>query len=62
MEFVAGYDSLVISSELLDFEVLGAVVKNGQIFWVVEPYRPFVNRRFGGKYRLLLQGRKRPSK
>jgi hypothetical protein len=32
--------------------------KNVQIFWDVAPYRLFVNRHFGGKYHLHLQGRK----
>jgi hypothetical protein len=41
------------------FEVLTAVVIKSTIFWDIRPCSPLkVNRRFGGKYRLRLQGRK----
>jgi hypothetical protein len=41
------------------FEILTAVVKKSTIFWDIGPCSPLsVNRRFGGTYRLRLQGRK----
>jgi hypothetical protein len=40
------------------FEVLTAVDINVAIFWDIAPYSPNVSRRFGGTYRLHLQGRK----
>jgi hypothetical protein len=41
------------------FEVLRAVVKKSTIFCDIMQYSPLsVNRRFGGTYRLHLQGRK----
>jgi hypothetical protein len=39
-------------------EVFTAVTMKNAIFWDVVPCRSCVNRRFGGKYRLHLQGRK----
>jgi hypothetical protein len=39
------------------FEVFTAVTMNNAVFWDVAPCRYCVNRRFGGKYRLNLQGR-----
>jgi hypothetical protein len=42
----------------LRFEVFTAVTMNNVVFWDVAPYRSCVNRRFGGTYRLHLQGRK----
>jgi hypothetical protein len=44
---------------ILGFEVLTAVVMKSIIFWDITPCSAFkVNRRFGGTYRLHLQGRK----
>jgi hypothetical protein len=41
------------------FEVFKAVVMKGSIFWDITPCSPLeVNRRFGGKCRLYLQGRR----
>jgi hypothetical protein len=40
------------------FEVSTAVTMKKAVFWDVAPCRNCVNRRFGGKYRLHLQGRK----
>jgi hypothetical protein len=41
------------------FQVLTALVVKSTIFWDTTPYSPFsVNRRFGGTYRLHLQGRR----
>jgi hypothetical protein len=40
------------------FEVFTAVTIKDAIFWNVAPCRSCVNRRFGGTYRLHLQGRK----
>jgi hypothetical protein len=41
------------------FEVLKAVVMKSPIFWDIRPCGPSkVNRRFGGTYRLHLQGRR----
>jgi hypothetical protein len=35
---------------------------NADIFWDIAPCSPYVNRRFGGKYPLHLQGKNQPSK
>jgi hypothetical protein len=44
---------------LLWFEVLTAVVMKSSVFWDITPCNPLsVNRRFGGTYRLHLQGRR----
>jgi hypothetical protein len=40
------------------FEVFTAVTMKNAVFWDVAPCRSCVNRRFGGTYRLNLQGRK----
>jgi hypothetical protein len=40
------------------FEVFTAVTMKNAVFWDVTPCISCVNRRFGGKYRLHLQGRK----
>jgi hypothetical protein len=41
------------------FEVLTAVVMKSIIFWDITPCSPLsFNRRFGGTYRLYLQGRR----
>jgi hypothetical protein len=40
------------------FEVVTAVAMKNAVFWDVAPCRSCVNRRFGGTYRLHLQGRK----
>jgi hypothetical protein len=40
------------------FEVFTAVTMKNAVFWDVAPCRFCVNRRFRGKYRLHLQGRK----
>jgi hypothetical protein len=43
----------------IGFEVLTAVIMKSTIFWDITPCSPLkVNRRFGGTYRLHLQGRK----
>jgi hypothetical protein len=38
------------------FKVFTAVTMNNAVFWDVAPCRSYVNRRFGGTYRLHLQG------
>jgi hypothetical protein len=44
---------------IVGFEILTAVVMKSTIFWDITPCSPLsVNRRFGGTYRLHLQGRK----
>jgi hypothetical protein len=40
------------------FEVFTAVTMKNAVFWDVAPCTSCVNRRFGGKYRLHLHGRK----
>jgi hypothetical protein len=40
------------------FEVFTPVTMKNAIFWDVAPCRSCMNRRFGGTYRLHLQGRK----
>jgi hypothetical protein len=48
-----------ISSYYVGFEVLTAVVMKNIIFWDITPCSPLiVNSRFGGTYRLHLQGRR----
>jgi hypothetical protein len=44
------------------FEVFTAVTMKNAVFWDVAPYSYCVNRRFGGTYRLHLQGRKIPER
>jgi hypothetical protein len=49
----------VITVAIVRFEVLAALNTKITIFWDITPYSPLnVNRRFGGTYRLHLQGRK----
>jgi hypothetical protein len=43
---------------LTRFEVFTAVTMKKAVFWDVAPFRYGVNRRFGGTYRLHLQGRR----
>jgi hypothetical protein len=45
---------------LVRFEVFTAMTMKNTVFWDVAPCRYFVNRRFGGTYRLHLQGRSNP--
>jgi hypothetical protein len=45
------------SCSLVRFEVFTAVTMKKAVFWDVAPCRSCVNRRFGGTYRLHLQGR-----
>jgi hypothetical protein len=40
------------------FEVFTAVIMKNAVLWDVAPCRSCVNRRFGGTYRLRIQGRK----
>jgi hypothetical protein len=42
----------------IEFEVFTAVTMKNAVFWNAAPYRSCVNLRFGGTYRLHLQGRK----
>jgi hypothetical protein len=42
----------------IKFAVLTAVVMKIATFWVIAPCSPYMNRSFGGTYRLHLQGRK----
>jgi hypothetical protein len=42
------------------FEVFTAVTMKNAVFWDVAPCKYFVNRRFGGTYRLHLQGIRNP--
>jgi hypothetical protein len=44
--------------QYVGFEVFTAVTMKNACFWDVAPCRSCVNRRFGGAYRLHLQGRK----
>jgi hypothetical protein len=54
-----GHSHSEISYKYVGFEVLTAVVMKSTIFWDTTPCSPLnVNRRFGGTYRLHLQGRK----
>jgi hypothetical protein len=46
-----------MSSSDVRFEVFKAVTMKNAVFWDVAPCRSCVNRRFGGTYRLHLQGR-----
>jgi hypothetical protein len=51
-------NGLVISYQIVGFEVLTAVVMKSTNFWDISPCSPLkVNRRFGRTYRLHLQGR-----
>jgi hypothetical protein len=43
---------------IVGFQVLTAVTMKNSVFWDVAPCRSCMNRRFGGTYRLHLQGRK----
>jgi hypothetical protein len=48
----------LVSSHFVGFEVLTVVIMKSTIFWVITPCSPLkVNPRFGGTYRLHLQGR-----
>jgi hypothetical protein len=49
-----------VQTEFLNvrFEVFTAVTMKNAVFWDVAPFRSYMNRRFGGTYRLHLQGRK----
>jgi hypothetical protein len=50
---------LLIDFLVVGFEVLTAVIMRSSIFWDITPCSPLsVNRRFGGTYRLHLQGRR----
>jgi hypothetical protein len=50
---------LTVTHPLKGFEVLKAVIVKCSVFWDVTPCSPFkVNRRFGGKYCILLHGRR----
>jgi hypothetical protein len=42
------------------FDVFTAVTVKNAVFWDVAPCRYFVNRRFGGTYRLHLEGIRNP--
>jgi hypothetical protein len=46
-----------VSTNIVRFEVFTAVTMKNAVFWDVAPCRSCVNRRFGGTYRLHLQGR-----
>jgi hypothetical protein len=61
--FPAAYHATVRNVEetnisLVRFEVFTEVTMKNAVFWDVAPCRSCVNRRFGGTYRLHLQGRK----
>jgi hypothetical protein len=48
-----------INCEVLDLRFFTAAVMKNSVFWDVTPYRQFIfERRFGGTYRLHLQGRR----
>jgi hypothetical protein len=52
-------DRGVIKCEVSDLKFFIAAVMKNSVFWDEKPYSPFkVERRFGGTYRLHLQGRK----
>jgi hypothetical protein len=42
------------------FEVFTEMTMKNAVLWDVAPCRYFINRRFGGTYRLHLQGRSNP--
>jgi hypothetical protein len=48
--------------KLVRFEIFKAVIMKKALFWDLAPCRCGVNRRFGGKYRLHLQGRRKNKK
>jgi hypothetical protein len=58
----ASQDSRSVGLDELNvrFEVFTAMTMKNVVFWDVAACRYFVNRRFGGKYRLHLQGRRNP--
>jgi hypothetical protein len=60
MEKVTGDWRMLYNEEThIGFEVFTSVVMKTIIFWDVTPHSPLsVNRRFGGTYRLNLQGRR----
>jgi hypothetical protein len=47
-----------ITTTLVRFEVFTGVTMKNAVFWDMAPCSSCVNRRFGGTYRLHLQGRK----
>jgi hypothetical protein len=49
-----------ITLRYVRFEVFTAVTMKNAVFWHVAPCRYFVNQRFGGTYRLHLQGIRNP--
>jgi hypothetical protein len=49
-----------ITNNVLRFEVFTAITMKNVVFWDVAPCRYFFNQRFGGTYRLHLQGRRNP--
>jgi hypothetical protein len=49
-----------IKNIYLRFEIFMTVTMKDAVFWDVDPCRYFVNRRFGGMYRLHLQGIRNP--
>jgi hypothetical protein len=51
-------DLKVMINVYVRYEVFTAVTMKNAVFWDVAPYRSCVNIRFGGTYRLHLQGRK----
>jgi hypothetical protein len=55
---IAVLTSLGTHTELVQFEAFTAVTMRNVVFWEVALCRSCVNRRFGGTYRLYLQGRK----
>jgi hypothetical protein len=54
----AGLGVVEKEKNLVRFEDFTAVIKKNAVFWDVALCRCCVNRRFGGTYRLHLQGRK----
>jgi hypothetical protein len=50
----------LVSYNFVRFEVFTAMTMKNDVFWDVAPYIYFVNRRFGGTYRLHLQGIRNP--
>jgi hypothetical protein len=56
----AGIPSGFVYRRYIRFEVFTAVTMKNAVFWDVTLCRYFVNRRFGGTYRLHLQGIRNP--
>jgi hypothetical protein len=59
--YVRNYSKSYEQVDYVKFEIFTTVTMNNAVFWDVAQCLSCVNRRFGGKYRLHLQGRKSAS-